>query len=86
MPQLLTGNKFYEQVVKYEANQVQEQTEKESHCAEKESQANMYVIAIGEWTKADEEHQEHSRQKEEEWRKALTEWEAERDLAKAEHC
>ncbi|PBK88638.1 hypothetical protein ARMGADRAFT_882527, partial [Armillaria gallica] len=41
MPQLLTGNEFYEQVVEYEANQVQEQTEKESHHAEKESQANV---------------------------------------------
>ncbi|PBK94187.1 hypothetical protein ARMGADRAFT_1029344 [Armillaria gallica] len=39
-----------------------------------------------EWTKADEDRQECNRQKEEEWRKALTEWEAERDLAKVEHC
>ncbi|PBK94188.1 hypothetical protein ARMGADRAFT_927442 [Armillaria gallica] len=30
MPQLLTGNEFYEPVVEYEANQVQEQMEKES--------------------------------------------------------
>ncbi len=79
MPQLLTGNEFYEQVVEYKANQVQEQTEKETR-------ANMYVIAMEEWTKADKEHQECNRQKEEEWRKALIEWEAERDLAKAEHC
>ncbi len=79
MPQLLTGNEFYKQVVEYEANQVQEQMEKESR-------ANMYVIAMEEWTKVDKEHQERNRQKEEEWKKALTEWEAERDLAKVEHC
>ncbi|PBK77859.1 hypothetical protein ARMSODRAFT_839605, partial [Armillaria solidipes] len=85
MPQLLTGNEFYKQVVEHEANQDQEQTEKESHHAEKESRANAYVIAMGEWTKADEEHQEHNRQKKENWRKALMEWEVERDLAKAEH-
>ncbi|KIK77966.1 hypothetical protein PAXRUDRAFT_165270, partial [Paxillus rubicundulus Ve08.2h10] len=80
LPRLLTGDKFYNQVVEHQKTAEEVKIEHENHQKLREAQSGVMAA----WKEADDARKKRNKDRREGYHEELRLWEVERDLAKQE--
>jgi len=78
LPRLLTGDEFFSRVVHAEEAHGKEVAEKEAHKGRQDE----HTKALGELKAGDDERKKCNEVKRDAWKRAVADWQAQRDLAK----